>query len=117
VDRGSRTFPGLPKRKEWFGLRFYVKFSLTDQEAGQYRFRLVADKTARLIIGKKLIAGTEGRGRVAVASGIADLAAGSHEMFLDYLQTTGSNGLQLFIIPPGGEERVFAFHQETFGTS
>jgi len=52
-----------------------------------------------------------------VASGIADLAAGSHEMFLDYLQTTGSNGLQLFITPPGGEERVFAFHQETFGKS
>jgi hypothetical protein len=117
VDRGSRTFPGLPKREEWFGLRFYVKFSLTDQEAGQYRFRLVADKTARLIIGKKLIADTEVRGKAVVASGIADLAAGSHEMFLDYLQTTGSNGLQLFITPPGGEERVFAFHQEPFGKS
>jgi len=30
-------------------------------------------------------------------------------MFLDYLQTTGPNGLQLFITPPGGEEKVFSF--------
>ena len=109
MDRGSRTFPGLPKREEWFGLRFYLKFSITDQEAGQYRFRLVADKSARLIIGKKLIVNAEGRGKAAEASGIADLAAGTHEMFLDYLQTTGSNGLQLFITPPGGGERVFRF--------
>ncbi len=109
VDRGSRTFPGVPQREEWFGLRFYVKFSLTDQEAGQYRFRIVADKMARLIIGKKLIVNAEGRGKAAEGSGIAELAAGSHEMFLDYLQTTGDDGLQLFITPPGGEERVFAF--------
>ena len=107
IDRGSRTFPGVPQREDWFGLRFYVKFSLTDQEAGQYRFRVVADKAAHLIIGKKMIVNTEGHGREA--SGIADLRAGSHEMFLHYMQTTGSNGLQLFITPPGGEERIFAF--------
>jgi hypothetical protein len=115
VDRGSRTFPGVPQREEWFALRFYVKFSLTDQEAGQFRFRVVADKMARLIIGKKLIVNAEGRGEAAAASGIADLTAGSHEMFLDYLQTTGSNGLQLFITPPGGGERVFAFNPEPSG--
>ena len=85
-------------------------FLITDQEAGQYRFRLVAEgKSARLIIGKKLIVNAEGRGKAAEASGTADLAAGTHEMFLDYLQTTGSNGLQLFITPPGGGERVFRF--------
>lgn len=109
VDRGSREFPGVPKRTDWLGLRFYVKFSLSEQEAGTYKFRVVCDDTARLIIGKKIVINAEGAGKVLDQSGSAELQPGSHEMFLDYLQTTGPNALQLYIAPPGGEEKIFAF--------
>ena len=109
VDRGSREFPGVPKRTEWLGLRFYVKFSLSDQESGNYKFRIVCEDAARLIIGKKIVINAEGLGKTLDQSGIADLQPGSHEMFLDYLQATGPNGLQLFITPPGGQEKIFAF--------
>ncbi len=110
IDRGSKEFPGIPKREEWFGIRFYVKFSLSDQESGTYKFRVVCNNSARLIIGKKMVINAEGSGVKTVnQSGSAELTPGSHEMFLDYLQTTGPNGLQLFITPPGGEEKIFSF--------
>jgi hypothetical protein len=108
VDRGTRSFPGLPQREEWFGLRFYVKFNLSDAEKGTYKFRVIADDGARLIVGKKLVINAKGKG-VVDKRGAIDLPAGTHEMFLDYFQSTGKNGIQLFITPPGGDERVFAF--------
>lgn len=109
VDRGTREFPGVPKRDEWFGLRFYVKFSLTDQEQGEYKFRIVTDDAARLIVGKKLVVAAEGYGTLQEKTGTVTMAAGSHEMFLDYMQGTGPSGIQLFITPPGGEEKIFSF--------
>lgn len=109
IDRGSREFPGVPKRDAWLGLRFYVKFSLSDAESGNYKFRVVCRDAARLIIGKKLVIGADAIGRTQDKSGSLTMEAGSHEMFLDYIQTTGPNGIQLFITPPGGEEKVFAF--------
>jgi len=109
LDRGTREFPGVPKRDEWFGLRFYVKFSLSEQESGTYKFRVIAKDAARLIIGKKMVVNAEGPGRIQDQSGSVDLQPGSHEMFLDFLQTTGPNALQLYITPPGGQEKIFAF--------
>lgn len=109
ADRGTREFPGVPKRTDWLGLRFYVKFSLTEEEAGTYKFRVVCEDSARLIIGKKMVLNAEGQGKVLDQSGSVDLQPGSHEMFLDFLQTTGPNCLQLYITPPGGEEKIFAF--------
>jgi len=109
INRGSREFPGVPKREDWLGLRFYVKFSLTDQEAGTYKFRVVCQDSARLIIGKKMVINAEGIGKPLDQSGTIDLQAGSHEMFLDYFHTTGPNGIQMFITPPGGQEKIFAF--------
>jgi hypothetical protein len=109
LNRGTREFPGVPKREEWLGLRFYVKFSLGDQEAGTYKFRLVSDDSARLIVGKKEVIKPGAPGKLHDVSGSVDLPAGSHEMFLDYMQTTGPSALQLYITPPGGEEKIFAF--------
>ncbi len=110
LNRGSREFPGIPKRDEWLGIRFYVKFSLTEQETGTYKFRIVCDDAARLIIGKKIVVNAEGGGQKVVdQSGSVELTVGSHEMFLDYIQTTGPNALQLYITPPGGEEKIFSF--------
>ena len=108
-DRGSREFPGVPKRDEWLGIRFYVKFSLTDQEQGEYKFRIVTDDAARLIVGKKLVVSAEGFGTVQEKTGTVTMAAGSHEMFLDYMQGTGPSGIQLYITPPGGDEKIFSF--------
>lgn len=110
IDRGTKIFPGVPQRENWLGLRFYVKFSLADQEAGTYKFRIVCRDGARLIIGKKIVVNADGVGKTREKSGSAELKGGSHEMFLDYFQTTGPNGVQLFITPPGGEEKVFAFN-------
>jgi hypothetical protein len=109
VDRGTREFPGIPKREEWLGIRFYVKFSLSEEEQGTYKFRIVAEDGARLIVGQKLVVNAEGYGKVQDKSGTVTLNAGSHEMFLDYLQGDGPDGIQLFIAAPGGEEKIFAF--------
>jgi hypothetical protein len=110
ADRGTKEFPGVPKRDKWLGLRFYVKFSLAEQEAGQYKFRLVSTDATRLIIGKKSVIFSNGAAtKITNLTGEINLGAGSHEMFLDYLQTNGPSALQLFITPPGGQEKVFAF--------
>ena len=109
TDRGTSEFPGVPKRNKWLGLRFYVKFSLSDQEKGRYRFRLVADDGARLIVGKKLVINADGYGGTQQKSGTVTLPAGTHEMFIDYYQATGPSGIQLYITPPGEAEKIFAF--------
>jgi hypothetical protein len=109
VDRGSREFPGIPKREDWLGIRFYVKFSLEQSESGPYTFRVVCDDSARLILDKKMVVNVESAGKKSEQTGTVGLEAGSHEMFLDYFQATGPNGIQLYITPPGGEEKIFAF--------
>jgi PA14 domain len=109
VNRGSKEFPGIPKREDWVGIRFYVKFALSDKEAGKYKFRVAGEGAARLIIAKKMIINAEGPSKTINQSGTVTLPAGSHEMFLDYLQTTGPDGVQLYITPPGGQEKIFAF--------
>ncbi len=109
TDRGSREFPGIPKREDWFGIRFYVKFSLEQKESGTYAFRVVCDDSARLIVDKKMVVNVESTGKKSEQAGSVGLEAGSHEMFLDYFQATGPNGIQLYITPPGGEEKIFAF--------
>jgi hypothetical protein len=91
------------------GLRFYVKFSLGEQEAGNYKFRVVAEDAARLIVGKKIVVEAAAMGKLQDLSGTVNLPAGSHEMFLDYMQATGPSAIQLYITPPGGEEKIFAF--------
>ncbi len=109
-DRGSKEFPGVPKKDEWLGLRFYVKFTLSEQESGNYKFRLVSTDAAHLILGKKMVINIEApEGKAVEKTGSVDLPAGSHEMFLDFMQTTGQNALQLYITPPGGQEKIFAF--------
>ncbi len=109
INRGTREFPGVPKREDWLGLRFYVKFSLSEPEAGTYKFRVVSDDAARLIVGKKIVINAEAIGKLQDVSGSVALPAGSHEMFLDYMQATGPSALQMYITPPGGEEKIFAF--------
>jgi hypothetical protein len=109
LDRGSDTFPGAPQRDEWIGLRFYVKFSLSPEEEGRYKFRLVARDGGRLIIGKKIVVDASQKAGTHDKTGEITLGEGSHEMFLDYFHTDGPNGLQLYITPPGGEEKIFAF--------
>jgi len=108
-DRGPREFPGIPKREDWFGIRFYVKFSLEQKESGPYTFRVVCDDSARLILDKKMVINVESTGKKSEQTGTVGLEAGSHEMFLDYFQATGPDGIQLFLTPPGGEEKIFAF--------
>jgi len=109
VNRGTREFPGIPKRESWFGIRFYVKFSLGEKEEGTYKFRIVADDAARLIIGNKLVVGVDSTGAVQEKTGSVVMNAGSHEMFLDYLQGDGPSAIQLYITAPDSEEKVFAF--------
>lgn len=109
ADRGTREFPGIPKRENWFGIRFYVKFSLSEKEEGTYKFRIVADDAARLIIGNKLVVSVDSPGAVQEKTGSTVMNAGSHEMFLDYLQGDGPSAIQLYITAPDSEEKVFAF--------
>jgi hypothetical protein len=108
-DRGTNGFEGVPLRDTWLGLRFFVKFSLSEEEEGVYRFRLRADDGAKLIIGKKLVVDADGYRGMREGTGTITLKKGSHEMFVDYYQAKGASALQLWITAPDGEEKLFAF--------
>ena len=111
IDRGSREFPGVPRREEWVGLRFYVKFSLSEREEGLYKFRIIADDSARLIIGKKLVVNASGLGKTQEKSGEVTLKAGSHEMFLDYFQARGRTGFSYLSLLRDPKRRSSLFNR------
>ncbi|MEW6350224.1 MAG: hypothetical protein AB1646_14250 [Thermodesulfobacteriota bacterium] len=111
IDRPEGSeFPGIPKRDSWFAVRFPIAITLSDAEKGNYKFRMVAKSGARFIVDdKRLINMDRVSDEVREESGTVVLNKGKHTFFLDFFATTGPNALQLYITPPGGEEKIFAF--------
>ncbi|MEW6349385.1 MAG: hypothetical protein AB1646_10010 [Thermodesulfobacteriota bacterium] len=107
LDASEGIANGVSLNRDWLGLRFVVKFRLAENEEGAYRFRIVTPHGARLIVSDKLVVQGESSGGLWEKSGQVSLKVGRHELFLDCWYAVGPPELQLFITPPGENERLF----------
>lgn len=90
------------------------------ETAGQYRFHLTSDDGSRLLINDAQVIDNDGsHGAVTVRSGWLQLAAGDHEIRVEYFQATGGQTLTLDLegadgqVVPLPEDMLFHFNQHT----
>lgn len=102
----DQGFPGVAERFEWFAIRYAGAFHLAT--AGDYGFRISSDDGAKLIIDGKVVIDNDGVHPPAQGKGHAQLAAGDHDMVLEYFQGPRYQiNLQLWVTPPGKPEEIF----------
>ncbi|MBL8177862.1 MAG: beta-glucosidase [Bryobacterales bacterium] len=99
-------FPGVTGRHEWFAIDYHGKFWIED--AGAYRFSLLADDGARLWIDDKLIVDLDGTHGAIGASGSATLSRGVHRIRVAYYQGPAfAVALVLAIARPESPWKIF----------
>ena len=99
-------FPGVTDRYEWFGVVYTGTFEIS--EPGTYKWRLASDDGSRLWIDGRELIDNDGVHGFSEGEGEAELSKGPHAMRLWYFQGPATEiGLQLFVTPPGGEEKIF----------
>ena len=99
--------PGVTGRFEWFGIVYTGNFQITTP--GTYRWRISSDDGTRLWIdGVEIISNDGIHGETSAAADL-ELSSGDHTIKVWYLQGPAQSiALQLFITPPGGEEKIFS---------
>jgi len=99
-------FPGFAERTEWFAVNITGTFTVS--EPGVYRFRLKSDDGSRLYVDKRLVVNNDGIHDAISKRGSIELSAGRHHIALQYFQGMKFIlALQLFVTPPGKNERLF----------
>jgi outer membrane protein OmpA-like peptidoglycan-associated protein len=99
-------FPGVTSRFEWFALDY--QGSIYVSKAGPYHFRLGSDDGSKLYLDGTLVVDGDGVHGWSQQEGDATLAQGDHQFRLSFFQGPRTElGLQLFVTPPGGEEKIF----------
>lgn len=99
-------FPGVPDRKEWFGIVYTGSFKIT--KAGTYIFRLLSDDGAKLIIDKKVVVDNNGIHGPSSKLGSVNLDASKHSFRLEYFQGPKTQiALQLFVTYGNETEQIF----------
>lgn len=102
----DQGFPGVADHFEWFAIRYAGAFRVGD--AGQYTFRLSSDDGSKLIIDGKVVIDNDKQHPPKSLSGKVELAAGDHQMVLEYFQGPRFEiNLQLWVSPPGKGEELF----------
>lgn len=102
----DQGFPGIADRFEWFAIRYSGAFRIS--KAGEYGFRISSDDGAKLTIDGKLVIDNDGQHPPREARGKVQLAAGDHQMRLEYFQGPRYQiNLQLWVTPPGKPEELF----------
>lgn len=102
----DQGFPGIADRFEWFAIRYAGAFRTS--AAGEYAFRISSDDGAKVTIDGKLIVDNDGQHPPQEARGKVQLAAGDHQMVLEYFQGPRFHiNLQLWVTPPGKAEELF----------
>lgn len=102
----DQGFPGIADRFEWFAIRYAGAFRIG--EAGNYAFRISSDDGTKLLIDGKQVIGNDGLHPPQEARGTVALAAGDHQMVLEYFQGPRYHiNLQLWVTPPGKPEELF----------
>lgn len=109
-------FPGVTDRFEWFGVMYSGTFEVS--EKGTYGWRLLSDDGSRLWIDGREIIDNDGVHGFDGKEGEVALSKGPHTIRLWYFQGPATEiGLQLFVIPPGGEEKIFSLTDFASGLS
>jgi ribosomal protein L17 len=100
-------FPGVTNQFEWFAIVYSGMFNVS--QAGEYQFRINSDDGTKLYIDGKPVVMNDGQHPPTSASGSVTLAAGDHELVLEYFQGPRYLiALQVWVVPPGGTERIFS---------
>lgn len=91
----TEGFPGVDaNRKENFAIRYEAPLVVSTE--ADYEFKLAADDGAVLLIDGTVIVDNDGKHDFKDVTGPVRLVTGTHVMTVDYFQTTGNIGLQLF---------------------
>jgi hypothetical protein len=91
----TEGFPGLdPNLKENFAIRYEAPLVVSTE--ADYEFKLAADDGAVFLIDGTPIVDNDGKHDFKDVTGPVHLVTGTHVMTVDYFQTTGNVGLQLF---------------------
>ncbi|WP_420124884.1 OmpA family protein [Longimicrobium sp.] len=77
-------FPGVTNRFEWFAIDYQGRIMLP--QAGTYAFRLTSDDGAKLFIDGELVIDNDGIHGPGAIDGEAELAAGLHDVRVQYFQ-------------------------------
>jgi hypothetical protein len=91
----TEGFPGIdPNLKENFAIRYEAPLVVSTE--ADYEFKLAADDGAVFLIDGTPIVDNDGKHDFKDVTGPVHLVTGTHVMTVDYFQTTGNVGLQLF---------------------
>jgi outer membrane protein OmpA-like peptidoglycan-associated protein len=100
-------FPGVTDRFEWFGILYTGTFYI--EKPGEYGWRVLSDDGALVWIDGEEVLNNDGIHPAKEMDGTTKLTRGSHAIKVWYHQGPATEvALQLFITPPGGEEKIFA---------
>ncbi len=112
----TEGFPGITNRFEWFGLLYTGTFEIV--KAGLYKWRLDSDDGSRLWLDGTEVINNDGVHGMSPTEGERELSAGRHTIKVWYFQGPANEiGLQLFITPPGAEEKIFSLTEFSAGLS
>lgn len=102
----SIGFPGITERFEWFGIEYKGRFWV--DQPGEYRFSLLSDDGAALVIDDKEVIDNDGTHMPQAQSGSAVLSRGVHTIEVSYFQGPRFTvALVLAIAAPGKPWRIF----------
>lgn len=112
----SDGFPGVTNRFEWFGLLYTGQFQV--DRPGEFTFKLVSDDGSRLWIDDKEVIDNDGTHGTLDKEGTISLTRGPHAIKVWYYQGPATElALQLFVVAPGGTEKIFAMGDFASGLS
>lgn len=100
-------FPGVTDRFEWFGILYTGTFYI--ERPGEYGWRILSDDGALVWIDGEEVLNNDGIHPVKEMDATIKLTRGAHAIKVWYHQGPATEvALQLFIRPPGGQEKIFA---------
>jgi hypothetical protein len=103
-------FPSITDRFEWFAIEYTGRLWI--ENAGHYRFSLLADDGAKLYLNEKVVIDNDGMHRAMAISGGATLTRGVHEIKIEYFQGPRFTvALVLAVSPPGEPWRIFSMNE------
>jgi outer membrane protein OmpA-like peptidoglycan-associated protein len=112
----TEGFPGVTNRFEWFGLLYTGQFQV--DRPGAFTFKLVSDDGSRLWIDGKEVIDNDGTHGTLDKEGTVSLERGPHAIKVWYYQGPATElALQLFVVSPGGAEKIFAVGDFAAGLS
>ncbi|MGA7966827.1 MAG: OmpA family protein [Gammaproteobacteria bacterium] len=103
----TEGFPGVTDRFEWFAIDWQGQIYIS--KTGKYHFHIGDDDGAILYLDGKTVINNDDVHSWSEATGGIQLSQGNHQFRLSYFQgPAASLGLQLWVTPPGGSEKIFA---------